>query len=157
MHKDFKIGLIIGVLLVIAGLMWLSTLPSLSIISRFKNLQNSQTNPNLNLTNSSTVSNQAGPSALPSSQTSRSRPAESLKAERPASTQKQQSAIPSDDQISQTTASNQRFHIVMRNQTLSDIARLYYGSPSKWTKIRDANPAVNPDKLSPGTRLFIPP
>ena len=52
----------------------------------------------------------------------------------------------------------QRFHIVTKNQTLSDIAYKYYGSASKWSKIFEANRNVlsDPDKLQPGMKLIIP-
>ncbi len=52
----------------------------------------------------------------------------------------------------------ERFHIVEKNQTLSAISRIYYGSPNQWQKIVDANPALvtNPNKIKPGMKLVIP-
>jgi LysM repeat protein len=141
MQKDFKIGLIIGVFLAIIGLIWLSTLPSLSITSRFRSIQNAQTNTIEGIINPSTAS-QNGVSP-------------------PTSSQEQQTKAPADSKSAEggqtETISDQRFHIVLRGQTLSDIAKQYYGSASKWPKIRNANPSIDPDKLKPGTRLFIPP
>ena len=50
------------------------------------------------------------------------------------------------------------FHVVQKDETLSSISRLYYGSPNQWQKIVDANPDVitNPNKIKPGMRLVIP-
>jgi nucleoid-associated protein YgaU len=51
-----------------------------------------------------------------------------------------------------------KFHIVLRGETLSGIARQYYGAPEQWRKILAANQKVikDPDKLTPGTKLIIP-
>ncbi len=53
---------------------------------------------------------------------------------------------------------NQKFHIVRKTETLSDVARQYYGSPAKWQKIYNANRNVvtNPNALRPGTKLILP-
>ena len=149
MQKDFKIGIIIGVLLVFAALIWLSTLSSVSITSRFRNIQNAQINTIQGITNSSSSSNLAAISPAPS---------QNLPA-KPVSSQNVQTKPPADNKIieTETAPADQRFHIVLRGQTLSDIAKQYYGSASKWTKIKNANPSINPDKLLPGTRLLIPP
>jgi len=52
----------------------------------------------------------------------------------------------------------QKFHIVRKTETLSDVARQYYGSPAKWQKIYNANRNVvtNPNALRPGTKLILP-
>jgi nucleoid-associated protein YgaU len=52
----------------------------------------------------------------------------------------------------------ERFYIVGKNQTLSEISRLYYGSASQWQKIVDANPSLlkDPNKIKPGMKLIIP-
>jgi len=53
----------------------------------------------------------------------------------------------------------QRFHIIRRGETLSEISGLYYDSAGKWQKILDANRDVIKDanKLKTGTKLIIPP
>jgi nucleoid-associated protein YgaU len=147
MQKDFKIGLIIGLFLAVAALIWLSTLSSVSITSRFRNIQNAQTNTVEGITNSSTTLKPVGPA-----EPSQDHPA------KPAPPQTVQTKTPAENIITPTeTAPAQRFHIVLRGQTLSDIAKQYYGAASKWTKIKNANPSIDPDKLQPGTRLLIPP
>jgi nucleoid-associated protein YgaU len=149
MQKDFKIGLFIGLFLVVAGLIWLSTLPSLSIASRFRDIQNAEANPLNSIFHSPTTPKSAP--AQTAIKTQNSQPVKSRTGTPAATTEKKpaesgQPAIPPD----------QRYHIVLRGQTLSDIAKQYYGSASKWTKIKNANPSINPDRLSPGTRLLIP-
>jgi hypothetical protein len=147
MQKDFKIGLIIGLFLAVAALIWLSTLSSVSITSRFRNIQNAQTNTIEGITNSSTTLKPVGPA-----EPSQDHPA------KPATSQNIQPKPPAENIITPTeTAPAQRFHIVLRGQTLSDIAKQYYGAASKWTKIKNANPSIDPDRLQPGTRLLIPP
>jgi nucleoid-associated protein YgaU len=51
-----------------------------------------------------------------------------------------------------------RFHIVRPGETLSAIARQYYGSPDAWRKLLAANRKVikDADRLAPGTKLIIP-
>ncbi len=52
----------------------------------------------------------------------------------------------------------QKFHIVRKGETLSEISRKYYDSANKWQKIFDANRDAIEDvsKLKPGTKLIIP-
>ena len=129
MQKDFKIGIIVGLFVVILIFLWLAALPSSSIFARLRNIQKAQAD------------------AAAASKT----------------TAVSKSTVPPNVVIEDTTPAEsadspgQRFHFVMKNQTLSDIAKIYYDTGTKWTKIRDANPTINPDKLAPGTRLYIPP
>jgi hypothetical protein len=52
----------------------------------------------------------------------------------------------------------ERFYIVGKNQTLSDISRIFYGSANQWQKIVDANPELvkDPNKIKVGMKLIIP-
>lgn len=48
-------------------------------------------------------------------------------------------------------------YTVKKGDTLSDIATIYYGEPSKYTIIFNANPEIiDPDLIYPGQRLIIP-
>ncbi|MHC4517380.1 MAG: LysM peptidoglycan-binding domain-containing protein [Planctomycetota bacterium] len=51
-----------------------------------------------------------------------------------------------------------RFHIVRPRETLSAIAKQYYGSPNRWPKILEANRDIlkDPNKITPGAKLTIP-
>jgi LysM repeat protein len=149
MQRDFKIGLFIGLFVVIAGLIWLSTLPSLSVASRFRDIQNAEVNPLDSIFNPPTAPKSAPAQTAikkPNSQPVKSKIDTPAAAAENKPAESEQTATPPD----------QRYHIVLRGQTLSDIAKQYYGSASKWTKIKSANPSINPNKLSPGTRLLIP-
>jgi len=50
----------------------------------------------------------------------------------------------------------EKFHIVRKSETLSDVAYQYYGSAAKWQKIYNANRDVvkNPNNVRPGTKLI---
>ena len=140
MHRDFKIGLISGMVVVIAATIYLATRPDLS----FKRLR---------------------PRSSPPSRQSPTQPAaapNSLYTPRPAAPQE---SPPEDPGTRDWTAyeqtekiQTQKFHIVRKTETLSDVARQYYGSPAKWQKIYNANRNVvsNPNALRPGTKLILP-
>jgi nucleoid-associated protein YgaU len=51
-----------------------------------------------------------------------------------------------------------RFYITQPGDTLSSIAKKYYGSSSAWTKLFEANKGTidSPGKLRPGTKIVIP-
>jgi len=51
-----------------------------------------------------------------------------------------------------------RYHTVGTGDTLTRIAKQYYGNAGRWTDILEANRDVirNPDNLAPGTKLRIP-
>ncbi len=48
-------------------------------------------------------------------------------------------------------------HIIKKGDTLSGIARRFYGSTEAWDAIARANPGVDPDRLLVGMRLALPP
>jgi TP901 family phage tail tape measure protein len=54
------------------------------------------------------------------------------------------------------TEQQKRYYVIKKGDTMSKIAEKYYGSATKWTKIRDANPKVNPSRLTIGSKLLIP-
>ena len=53
---------------------------------------------------------------------------------------------------------SQKFHIVAKGETLGSISSKYYGSSGKWRKIYDNNRDIikDPNVLRPGTKLMIP-
>ena len=59
-----------------------------------------------------------------------------------------------DTQTPTKTAENT--HIVKAGETLSSIAASVYGDSRSWKLISEANPNVNPNRLSAGTQLTIP-
>jgi len=137
MHKDVKIGMVLGLVLVAAGAVWLSTRSSLSVRSR--------------LLESRSIAVQQAPSDtnFPSS----------------ISIAATSEVIPEQNNVSdfvvydQTpTIKSQKFHIVAKGETLSSISSKYYGSAGKWRKIYDNNRDIikDPNSLRPGTKLMLP-
>jgi nucleoid-associated protein YgaU len=135
MHRDFKIGLISGMVVVIAATIYLATRPDLS----FKRLRPRSVPP-------------SQPPAVPNSiYTPRSAEPPESPPEDPGT--RDWTAYEQTEKIQ-----TQKFHIVRKTETLSDVARQYYGSPAKWQKIYNANRNVvtNPNALRPGTKLILP-
>lgn len=142
MQRDLKIGLVVGLVLAALAAVWLSTRPSLSIRARIQE------------PHSATPRETATPPHSPDTESQQ----EAID-EQPRFT----TDLP-DTASTETTASEeekietQKFHIVRRGETLSDISYKYYGSAAKWQKILDVNRKAieDPRKLRPGTRLIIP-
>ncbi len=64
-----------------------------------------------------------------------------------------------DDRMTVTTpADASQYHLVVRGDTLSAIAKTYYGNASQYPKIFEANKPMlgHPDKIYPGQLLRIP-
>lgn len=65
-----------------------------------------------------------------------------------------------DNQMSVTTPEPEaQYHDVIRGDTLSALAKKYYGNASKYPAIFEANKPMlsDPDKIYPGQKLRIPP
>ena len=132
MHKDFKIGMFVGLALISIATIWVSVRPKpleqwMPITPPSE--QNAQTNQFE--TSEKTVSYPASPSP----------------------------SLPDLTIYEQSEKiKTQRFHIVTKGETLSSISEKYYGTTTKWQKIKQANPYIagNPDRLKLGTKLIIP-
>ena len=144
MHKDFKIGLAIGVALVVVAGIWLATLPKLSARARAL---------------------EAASSANPSSQTPAgisSASGSDMSSVVITRDENQVSNIGTPDANNEQRTMNnepaQKIHVVQRGDTLSSISAKYYGSARQWRKILNANRANLPDpnRLIPGSKLVIP-
>ncbi len=132
MHRDFKIGMAIGLVLVGGAGIWIGTRPSLS------------------------TGNLPGRAAEPRISAGSERPASPPAASRAVETTPSIATPPLTTQPPPQPAV--RTHVVRNNETLSQIATQYYGSPAKWRQIFDANRDIvkNPNSVKPGTRLVIP-
>ena len=140
MQKDLKIGLALGLVLVASALLWLATRPSLSPIARMSRIPDAAP-----AQQSFEPANEAYPAE-------NQQPAISPQPELP-------EGIPGTAQYEQAEKiKTQKFHIVMKGQTLTQISQKYYGSAGNWKKILDANRNTikDPNKLIPGTKLIIP-
>jgi nucleoid-associated protein YgaU len=136
MQRDFKIGMFVGLGLVIVAAIWLATRPGLSPRARILRAH-SNTPPGELQGNAGTPSSPVTTEDIDDNQ----------------------SEAPDFTVYEQTEKiETQRFHIVGDGENLSTISLKYYGSATKWQKIRDANRSVvkDPDKIRPGTKLIIP-
>jgi nucleoid-associated protein YgaU len=132
MQKDFKTGIVLGLILTAAAAIWLATRPGLSTNARMQSRDSATGREVLNSVGSEdteTTAEQVIPLAVTRS------PAEE-----------------------QQTDKSVRFHIVQRGETLSSISYQYYGNSGEWRKIDSANSDVIKDenKVKAGTRLIIP-
>ena len=55
-----------------------------------------------------------------------------------------------------TPAAAESTHTVASGETMSSIAKRYFGSENKWTLIAKANPSVDPSSMKVGAKLRIP-
>ncbi len=121
--------MLLGLVLVMAVMLWLSIGPGLSPKARIQHLRNVAT----------VQENSGSPN---------NRPTNSSAAIQPDSTIYEQTE----------KIKTQKFHIIRQGETLSEISRKYYDSANKWQKILDANRDEIEDvsKLKPGTKIIIP-
>ena len=141
MYRDLKMGLVSGMVVALAAVLYLATRPSLSLNHLPRR------------------------SAAPGGQ-SRSRPTYHPNSPEPLPPESASPDFPPREPNvfdwtkfeSEDNRKTERFHILEKNQTLSDVARLYYGSAGKWPKIYNANRSTikDPDRVRPGTKLIIP-
>ena len=130
MPKDFKIGMLGGLVVVIFVGLWLSTRPSLSVRGTVPGPENSEVEKVIGQTDFEPN--------IPDS-----RPIETEIA---------------GDGTTAKEAVEPKYHTVQSGDTLSGISYQYYGTEHKWQKILDANRDVIIDvkNLRPGMRLIIP-
>jgi len=186
MGKDFRVGMITGVVLAGAALVWVATRPSLSLRARTPQI-----------VQPSAEARQTAQAPLPwenaaDRDTEASRPqATAREPVRPQdAVQQVQNSVPASPVSAPAAAVNPspvvaslaaqpatgavqqdltiyetqepikttRFHIVRKGENLSSIAQQYYGSSNQWRKIVTANAKTikDPAKISPGTKLIIP-
>ena len=143
MPKDMKIGMILGLILVTAVMLWIFVGPGINLEVKVpKTGSNYQT------------------TALPETSDS----TDNIEIE----VRQENNQLPSNNEQSEELelAKNwqpkkiktQRFHIIREGETLSEISSHYYGSATKWQKILDANKHLIQDvnKLKPGTKIIVP-
>jgi nucleoid-associated protein YgaU len=144
MRKEFKIGMFLGLALVIVGILYLSMHKSNSVEERVLE----QTQPIAAVdANTAPVIDANRPAAV----------AAALDANAP--------ALPTTGTTTDLTkfeqaqpVKTQRFYIVHKGDMLSTISQKYYGTTKKVDKIYEANKDVikNKNVLKPGMKLVIP-
>jgi len=161
MGKDFKIGLVSGLVLAVIALVWVATRPSLSpearMIQSTKAASDKQTPPQQAVP--ATEGATAAHTEVADSRTDPNLQSAIRDPQSAALAPQSQPAVPNltiyekAEKIKTT-----RFHIVRKDDTLSTISQQYYGTPTKWRKILDANTKSikDPHRIQPGTKLIIP-
>jgi len=143
MQKDLKIGLALGLVLAASALLWLATRPSLSPLARMSRIPDTApAQESFEPSNDVNTAENQPPTISP-------------EPELPVSPE----GVPKTAQYEQTEKiKTQKFHIVLKGQTLTQISYKYYGSAGNWKKILDSNRDTikDPNKLIPGTKLIIP-
>ena len=188
-QKDLKIGLDLGLGLVIIVVLLLATDPRLSPKARIPQLQDitaqkkSPFSPNdytqgqltqnkitlsqpslIELSESELARGDSRPGNLIQSELSRDETTpdglNAVNAENRLFAIKEDQSEPMDMSqfIQAEKIKTQRFHIVRKDQTLSAISRIYYGSSNQWQKIVNANRDIikDPNKINSGMKLIIP-
>jgi len=161
MQKDLKIGLGLGLTLVIASVLWLATRPSLRPEARMQRPADTDSRQQ-------SAEQPAGPAIAripaPDSDAGQS---DNLKAspvkisiDATGAGNENEKNKPPDSTIyeQEEKIKPQKFHIVREGETLSGISSLYYGSGGKWQKILDynRNTITDANKIKPGMKLIIP-
>lgn len=179
MGKDFRLGLVAGVVLAGVALIWVATRPSLSPqaveAQNFASLRQSMQDfapaeqpaeDTLSLGNSRAA--QTIPLADVTAATGerqRTLPAETRN---PSPLPASITGVPAPSappgigdltihELSEPIKTT-KFHIVRRGESLSAISQQYYGSSNQWRKILSANQKAVKDsnRIAPGTKLIIP-
>lgn len=181
MHRDIKIGLILGLVLVIIVMLRIATDPRLSPGAKIQQLH--ETAPQDISISENNMLNEP-PIAFEQEDLSHGESTENVITQRESEAQ-----IPATTKLSTEYVSNsditaiekiqaesvievpdsskyeqiekiqtQKFHIIQKNETLSGISQKYYGSANKWKSIYDFNRNVieDPNKIRTGIKLIIP-
>ncbi len=136
MQKDLKIGMLLGLVLVMAAMLWLFIGPGLSPKTRIQHFRNVAT----------VQENSGSPNNRPTNSSAAIQPDSTIySAGHPTVEQREK-------------IKTQKFHIIRKGETLSEISHKYYGSANKWQMILEANRQIIKDvnKLKPGTKIIIP-
>jgi len=161
MQKDLKIGLVLGLMLVIASVLWLATRPSLMPEAR---MQRSGDTDSRQQSAEQSTGPEIARIPAPDSDTGQSDNlnASSFKISIDAigTGDENEKSNPPDSTIYEQDEKikTQKFHIVREGETLSKISSLYYGSGGKWQQILDSNrnTITDANKIKPGMKLIIP-
>jgi nucleoid-associated protein YgaU len=150
MRKDVKIGMVIGSVLAIAAIVWVSMHSNLSDTGLLTDLQtqdreepgdeeNTYT-PVIDKPVNLTLEIEPDKTFKPKQATAESTKPATIQNKEPDKTE------------------YKRIHTVEEGETLSGISQQYYGTASGWQKIYVANRELlsSPDRIRPGMRLIIP-
>ena len=153
MQKDVKVGVAIGVLII-------------ALVVIFWWAHEQKNTPNMPpAQDTATVTPPLAPTQPPSAPTEETTPAidwtridESAPARAPDTPLAPAPTQPPAPPAPAAPAQTARTHIVQKNETLSSIAKKYYGDQRKWTTIHQANKTAipNPNAMKIGLKIVIP-
>ncbi len=172
MPKDFKIGMLVGLIMVVGIIAWLSTRDSISLETRRaqkhrvqlqKQTKNKTDHAALAQRTSADSSGAVGPfHNMSPAQLSSARSDPSADPAIPATAGQSGAQTLSQDssrpEVERQRIKTTNFHIVRSGETLQGISQQHYDTTQNWKNILDANPDVvkNPNKIRPGMKLTIP-
>jgi len=157
MAKDFKVGLMVGMVALLVAVAWLSTRPGIGTQARLeKNHAQliAQREPNRSISsNFAPPEPNHGPRPLPRLGNHAESPNRSL----PPLSQELSPLRNASVETRQKIKTN-LLHIVRPGETLSEIAHEYLGSSRHFSKLLEANQGVltDPNKIRPGMKIVIP-
>jgi LysM repeat protein len=154
MQKDLKIGLILGLAIVSAAGLWLATRPSLAPQARLLDPAGAEAKVSDERRVTRDESVRRSPPVRRRSSETRGPVHRAVIDNRVKSDRRATPAV----NVQPETIKPQRFHIVRKGETLSEISYDYYGSAGKWRKIFEANRSTvkNANVVRAGTKLIIP-
>lgn len=163
MHRDFKIGLIVGLVLLVVAMVWIGTHDSFSPQAKLAREQE------ISLPESSTSSQVAPPSTRVPPDPFAEQKRLPVERDTPIVTKPIFTApLPEMERQADITVTpiappekeppELRYHQVEAGQTLSTISKIHYGTTAHWKRILEANSHIISDAhmIRPGMRLVIP-
>ena len=158
MQKDLKIGLILGLAVVSVAGLWLATRPSLTPQGQM--LDEGPIGPAGKPVEPTVIGSSAPPAVntLERDDNGTAKPAAPMHRSVAESPIERNSLATPAVHTQPETIRPERFHIVRKDETLSEISYDYYGSAGKWRKIFEANRGTvkNANVVRAGTKLIIP-
>ena len=158
MQKDLKIGLILGLAIVSATVLWLATRPSLSPQARMLDARGAVTTGGSATQQDAPRNPVAGVDSQKREALNTSAPRVPIRRRRTGEGQQRDTAAKPTVYAQPERTKPQRSHVVRNGETLSEISYDYYGSAGKWRRIFEANRKTIKDAnvVVPGTKLIIP-
>ncbi|MCH8215527.1 MAG: LysM peptidoglycan-binding domain-containing protein [Planctomycetes bacterium] len=157
MQKDFKVGMMVGMVALLAAVVWLSTRQGLGTQARLERTHGqllARQRPNHSASPATVPSEPNDNAGAPLAQeTQPDAP------ERPL-TPPSQKPFPLRNTPVETRQKikTNLLHIVRSGETLSEIAQDYLGSSRHWRRLLEANRQVltDPNKIRPGMKIVVP-
>jgi LysM repeat protein len=161
MRRDLKIGMLIGVGVVICATVALSLWPGASVEDRVRQNMADAGGPGAVYEPPKPIVGKPGSLVIPERKPGETD--ESIIRPFVGDTKLRLTETPGKTVASGTTEPakpkpTETIHVVAPDETLSKISQRYYGTSSQWQKILQANSAIlkAPEKIKPGMRLVIP-